>query len=110
MNGNAFIRMMRDDIATHNRKIVYSEVVNVMEYVVRQNPGCEIDPTKNVEDCFKEIEKFARAHQNERVGVVGHEQAISIVTKYLGLSDNTTDDTNAATQSVSRHIDLEDFM
>lgn len=109
MNGNAFIRMMREDIETRKNKVVFEEVVSVMEYVVAQHPGCEIDHKKNVDDCFKNIEEAARKSEKDGIGVVGHSQAIAIVSEYLGFTDGAAGGEGIPAAKPASRVNLEDF-
>ena len=123
MNGTAFIRMMREDLETDKNRKEHEPVVEVMEYVIGQHPGCEVDPSKNAEDCFKEIEKAAQkifekktkgisaerlmAKDAKPVSVlIGHDEAIAIVSEYLGITQG--DGTGSA--PLQGAISLEDFL
>lgn len=90
MNGTAFIRMMREDIETHKDKTALSSVGDVMEYVVKQNQGCDIDPSKNVEDCYKAIFEAAKKNACELAGNRGccstPDMSIAAVSEYLGIT------------------------
>ncbi len=90
MNGNAFIRMMREDIETHKNKKILSSVVDVMEYVVAQHPDCDIPSNKNAEDCYQAIFEGAKRNTGTTEGntwcVSTPEQSILAVSEYLGLT------------------------
>lgn len=112
MNGPAFIRMMREDVETHKDKTTLSAVVDVMEYVVEQNPDCDIEPSKNVEDCYKAIFEEAKKNACEIGGQRGYcatpDMSIAAVSAYLGVGINVTPSIKAA--SGGGAIALEDFL
>lgn len=112
MNGPAFIRMMREDIETHKDKTTLSAVVDVMEYVVGQNPDCDIEPSKNVEDCYKAIFEAAKKNASELAGQRGccatPSMSISAVSAYLGVDANASAPIKAT--SGGGAIALEDFL
>lgn len=105
MNGQAFIEMMKQDIATSESKDVLSEVVAAMEHVVGLHPNCEIDSTKTADGCYKQIYDYASKNKKGNVCVVGHEKTIEIVTEYLGL----TPVADEPKKPIGR-ISLEDFL
>lgn len=116
MNGKAFIRMMREDIETHKDKNVLSGVVDVMEYVVNMNPDCEIDASKNAEDCYKAIFEVAKknASADGKYCCSTHDMTIETVGKYLGIK--VIGDGETAREAVKSSpvgggaIALEDFL
>ncbi len=116
MNGKAFIRMMREDIETHKDKNVLSGVVDVMEYVVNMHPDCEIDASKNVEDCYKAIFEAAKknASADGKYCCSTPSMSIEAVGKYLGIKVTGDGETaNAVVKSSpvgGGAIALEDFL
>ncbi len=112
MKGQAFISMMREDIQTHKDKTTLSAVVDVMEYVVAQNPDCEIEPNKNVEDCYKAIFEAAKKNECEMGGQRGccttPSMSISAVSAYLGVGASAVAPIKATAGGGT--IDLEDFL
>lgn len=107
MTGTAFIRMMREDIETHQNKAVLSNVVDVMSHVVDLHPGCEIDGQKNAEDCYKAIYEYATKHTQDcgKCAVVTPDKSIEIVTEYLGLGTPSE-----SAPKTNGHISLTDFL
>ncbi len=118
MNGTAFIRMMREDLETDKNRKEHEPIVEVMEYVIGRHPGSEVDPSKNAEDCFKEIEKEAREIAEKKRKetaaaarpvsvVIGNDAAIAIVSKYLGITEESGE---TGRQTPKGTISLEDFL
>lgn len=107
MNGNAFLRMMREDLETEKNKVQYSEVLAVMEFVIEQNPDCEIDPGKTLDGCLSALIEAVKKNMisGKNVGMVGHEQSIAVVSEYLGLVSKGA----GATPKTAGRINLEDF-
>ena len=116
MNGKAFIRMMREDIETHKDKNVLSGVVDVMEYVVNMNPDCEIDASKNAEDCYKAIFEAAKKNASADGEYCCSTPSMSIeaVGEYLGIKVAEGGETASAAVKSSPvgggAIALEDFL
>lgn len=117
MNGNAFIRMMYEDVETHPKKAVLKSVVGVMDYVVGLHPNCEIPSDKNAEDCYHAIFEAAKKNSVEGQGntwcVSTPELTIETVSKYLGLAPTTEQiqkPINASIPTGGGTISLEDFL
>lgn len=103
MTGQAFIRLMREDIETHKDKEVLKNVVDCMEHVAGLHPNCEIDSTKTADECYKKIYEYAKGHKSGECAVVTPDKSIEIVTEYLGLKDAP------AAPKVAARVALEDF-
>lgn len=113
MNGKAFIRMMREDLETSKDKVILSNVVDAMEYIVNENPHCEIDSHKNAEDCYKALFEKAKSSTGKSEGntlcSIGGENAYNTIKEYLGLSGKTSSVINVVGSSPDS-INLEDFL
>ena len=105
MTGQAFIEMMKQDIATSENKDLLSEVVAAMGHVVSLHPNCEIDSAKTADGCYKQIYDYASKNKKGNVCVVGHEKTIEIVAEYLGLTPVACE----PKKQVGR-VSLEDFL
>lgn len=117
MNGNAFIRMMYEDVETHPKKAVLKSVVGVMDYVVGLHPDCEIPSDKNAEDCYRAIFEAAKRNSVDGQGntwcVSTPDLTIETVSKYLGLSETSEKNQKPVNVSASTGggtISLEDFL
>ena len=117
MNGNAFIRMMYEDVETHPKKAVLKSVVGVMDYVVGLHPDCEIPSDKNAEDCYHAIFEAAKRNSVDGQGntwcVSTPDLTIEAVSKYLGLSETNEQNQKLVNVSASAGggtISLEDFL
>lgn len=111
MEGKAFIKMMRQDIETHKQKEVLSTVVDAMEYIVNENPGCDIDSKKTAEECYQKLFDAARASTGEQNGskwcCATPAIAYKAIRDYLGLSSSSPVVSEVTT---SDSINLEDFL
>lgn len=114
MNGKAFIRMMREDIETHKNKAVLSSVVDAMEYVVNGNLDCEIDSSKNAEDCYKTLFEAAKKTTGQGSGntwcCISGMDAFKVIKSYLGLGDEPAEFSIVTEVSMNSTVNLEDFL
>jgi hypothetical protein len=84
MKGQEFIRMMRQDIETHEDKEMLSQVVDAMEAVVQSKPFAEYPATgKTAEDCFKKMEDNARKNQSNQKYCFTPSATLDFIAKYL---------------------------
>ena len=46
MIGTEFVKMCREDIETHKDREVLTMLLQAVETLINENPGCEVDPNK----------------------------------------------------------------
>lgn len=109
MNGRAFLQMMKEDLETSPEREKLMSVYAVMEHVISRRPDCEIDPSKNAEDCFQAIFEAAKKNESQdrkgsRYCFFGNDEAIAVVEKYLGLAA-----AGGGERTAPAPVNLEDF-
>ena len=97
MNGIEFIKTSRDDLETHKDKETLGMVLQAVEMLVKENPLCEIDPTKTIEELWKKMKEHARKHASAGMYVYDPDSAAKFMREYLGIS-------------VQKIVRLEDFL
>lgn len=49
MIGTEFVKMCREDIETHKDREVLAMLLQAVETLINENPGCEVDPNKTID-------------------------------------------------------------
>jgi len=97
MNKTEFLKNCADDLATHERKEFFGEVLEWVEFALQFYPiTVQIDSQKTIEGAYKAIEKFARDNHKQ---VLTPKTATQIIVDYLNIK-----------QPATRLIALEDFL
>lgn len=92
--------MMEQDLETKNESQLIELLDCIKEILKDFSDNIEIDSNKSVEECFKEMEKFARENQKNGCYAYTPKSSIEFIKKYLGL-DNKEKNTR---------VNLFDFM
>lgn len=87
MKAFEFIEIQKQDIETHKDKPILSQVVAVMEEVLKSTPNAEIEHTKTAEDCYNQMYEFAKSNKQNNVYVFTPDGTIEFVREYLGVPD-----------------------
>ncbi|MCL2630804.1 MAG: hypothetical protein FWD49_04700 [Firmicutes bacterium] len=100
MNGTEFIKMMYQDIETHEDKEILGQVVEAMKEVVAMNPFCEIDQEgKTPEGLYKAMAEHAKENATKGAFCFTPKMTLDFTSKYLGLSEAS-----------KKIIEIEDFI
>lgn len=97
MNGFDFIEMCRQDIQTHSNRETLETVVDAMEWIVKENPTCNIDERKTAQECYKEMEKFAQKNASNKMFCFNPNTAKKFISEYLEIKEQ-------------KLVSLEDFL
>jgi hypothetical protein len=102
MVGTEFIKMMKQDIETHKDKAILSNVVDIMEEIVKQNPLVYINSDgKTPENCYMLMREHAKKNAVDNSFCFTPKMSIEFIGNYLGLT---------ATVSSSEIKSLESFL
>lgn len=88
MNGIEFVEMSREDIETHKNKETLGMVLQAVEVLVKENPSCEIAPTKTIEELWKKMKENASKHAALGMYVYDPESAAKFMREYLGIPEH----------------------
>lgn len=97
MNGFEFIEMCRQDIQTHSNRETLETVVDAMEWIVKENPTCNIDERKTAQECYSQMNKFAKEHASANMFCFNPNTAKKFISEYLGIKEQ-------------KLVSLEDFL
>ena len=87
MKAKEFIEMQKQDIETHKDKIILSEVIKVMEEVLKNNPDLDVDAKKTAEECYKQMYEHAKKNQTNNAYVFTPTGTIEFIRGYLGVTE-----------------------
>ena len=109
MRATDFIEMQKQDIETHEEKIILGEVVAAMEEVVKSAPNTEIDHTKTAEDCYKQMYEYAKKNKSNNTYVFTPTGTLQFIRKYLGLPETYESQASTPVKTEKKRRSLEDF-
>lgn len=82
---NEFLEMMRQDLKTKNDEQLNS-LLSCFEEILKEYPQqTEIDSTKNIEDCYKEMFEYAQKNRKGNSYCFVGENLKTFILKYLNL-------------------------
>ena len=93
-----FLKMQRKDLVTKNEKILDALLECFEDILKNYSADVEIDPSKTVEECYKQMEDFARKNAKNCRYCFTPQDTKMFVEKYLNLE-----------QKSSMFVKLEDF-
>ncbi|MBQ9729139.1 MAG: hypothetical protein IJV85_06070 [Clostridia bacterium] len=109
MKAVEFIEMQKQDIETHNDKVILSEVVAAMAEMLESTPDAEIDHTKTAEDCYKQMYEHAKKNKSNNAYVFTPTGTLQFIRKYLGLPETYEPQASAPVKTEKKRRSLEDF-
>jgi hypothetical protein len=85
MKATEFIKMMKQDIETHSNKAIFSQVVEVMEYVLSDKPNADIPHDRTPEGCYSTMKDHANKNKSGGFFGFGYKDSVNFVAEYLGV-------------------------
>jgi hypothetical protein len=104
-----FLENQKQDIETHQYKIILSEVISVMSEVLKNTPDVEMEPTKTAEDCYKQMYEYAKKNKSDNAYVFTPTGTFRFVREYLGLPEPCESQDVVSTVTDKKRRNLEDF-
>ncbi|MFQ7036414.1 MAG: hypothetical protein ACLRTQ_12520 [Candidatus Borkfalkia sp.] len=97
MIGTEFVKMCREDIETHKDREVLAMLLQAVETLINENPGCEVDPNKTIDGLWKEMYEFAKQNTHSNIYMFDPENAKKFISEHLGMTER-------------KFVNLEDFI
>ena len=97
MIGTEFVKMCREDIETHKDKEVLAMLLQAVETLINENPGCEVDSGKTIDGLWKEMYEFAKENAHSNIYMFDPEYAKKFISEHLGMTER-------------KFVNLEDFI
>lgn len=94
-----FLKTIKQDLTTKNDETL-NQLLICFEEILKEYPAqTEIESAKTVEDCYKNMEKYAKEHSKNNSYCFTPTQTKDFIINYLGLKSQT-----------KSFIKLEDFI